>query len=286
MEKEENVIVKEKSKLKTFIINLAIIISIIMASMYIYSRYIGTKKIVIKEYKIASNKIPKEFSGNKIVYFSDLLYGSSVFSEDLDYIKSKINILKPDIVIFGGDLILKGFNLNDADKQKLTKFLEAIDSKLGKYGVLGSYDNEETIKLLESGNFILLDNKNEYIYNGETPICLTFIGSYNNGDYKLDEALTCENHYNIVISHEADITDNILAKKSVDLILAGNTVGGEIRIPYYGGIFNFEGSKKYNDDYYELGETKLFVSNGLGTKKVYKRFFNRPSISLFRLKSL
>ena len=161
MEKEENVIVKEKSKLKTFIINLAIIISIIMASMYIYSRYIGTKKIVIKEYKIASNKIPKEFSGNKIVYFSDLLYGSSVFSEDLDYIKSKINILKPDIVIFGGDLILKGFNLNDADKQKLTKFLEAIDSKLGKYGVLGSYDNEETIKLLESGNFILLDNSGD-----------------------------------------------------------------------------------------------------------------------------
>ena len=251
-----------------------------------YSKYIGTKKIIIKEYRIASDKIPKSFSGNKIVYFSDLLYGSSIFAEDLDYIKNKINQLKPDIVIFGGDLILKDFNLSDNDKQKIIDFLESIDSKLGKYGVLGSYDTDESLKILELGDFNILNNTNEYIFNGDEPICLTFIGSYNRGDYNLEEALVCENYYNIVVTHESDIASNILERKEVDVMLSGNSLGGEVRIPYYGGIFEFEGSKKYKEETYNIENTKLYVSSGLGTKKIYKRFLNRPSISLFRLKSL
>ncbi len=286
MEKEENkILVKNDGKFKTIIINLLLIITVIVAGMFLYSKYIGTKKIIVKEYRIASENIPSSFSGKKIVYFSDLLYGSSVYSDDLDYIKDKINVLKPDIVIFGGDLVHKDFKLNEEDRNSLIKFLKDIDSKLGKYSSLGSLDNDDVKNMLEEANFKVLINKDELVYSDSDYIVLSFIGSYNKSEYKINEVMNI-NGFNIVITHEGDLIDSVLEKKYPDMILSGNSVGGEIRLPYFGGVFSFAGSKKYKEEKYNIGDSKVFVSSGIGTKKIYKRFNNRPSISLFRLKSL
>lgn len=286
MEKEENkILVKNDGKFKTIIINLLLIITVIVVGVYLYSKYIGTKKIIVKEYRIASENIPSSFSGKKIVYFSDLLYGSSVYSDDLDYIKDKINVLKPDIVIFGGDLVHKDFKLNEEDRNSLIKFLKDIDAKLGKYSSLGSLDNDDVKNMLEEANFKVLINKDELVYSDSDYIVLSFIGSYNKSEYKINEVMNI-NGFNIVITHEGDLIDSVLEKKYPDMILSGNSVGGEIRLPYFGGVFSFAGSKKYKEEKYNIGDSKVFVSSGIGTKKIYKRFNNRPSISLFRLKSL
>ena len=286
MEKEENkILVKNDGKFKTIIINLLLIITVIVVGMFLYSKYIGTKKMIVKEYRIASENIPSSFSGKKIVYFSDLLYGSSVYSDDLDYIKDKINVLKPDIVIFGGDLVHKDFKLNEEDRNSLIKFLKDIDAKLGKYSSLGSLDNDDVKNMLEEANFKVLINKDELVYSDSDYIVLSFIGSYNKSEYKINEVMNIDG-FNIVITHEGDLIDSVLEKKYPDMILSGNSVGGEIRFPYFGGVFSFAGSKKYKDEKYNIGDSKVFVSSGIGTKKIYKRFNNRPSISLFRLKSL
>lgn len=286
MEKEENkILVKNDGKFKTIIINLLLIITVIVVGVFLYSKYIGTKKIIVKEYRIASENIPSSFSGKKIVYFSDLLYGSSVYSDDLDYIKDKINVLKPDIVIFGGDLVHKDFKLNEEDRNSLIKFLKDIDAKLGKYSSLGSLDNDDVKNMLEEANFKVLINKDELVYSDSDYIVLSFIGSYNKSEYKINEVMNI-NGFNIVITHEGDLIDSVLEKKYPDMILSGNSVGGEIRLPYFGGVFSFAGSKKYKEEKYNIGDSKVFVSSGIGTKKIYKRFNNRPSISLFRLKSL
>lgn len=286
MEKEENkILVKNDGKFKTIIINLLLIITVIVVGVFLYSKYIGTKKIIVKEYRIASENIPSSFSGKKIVYFSDLLYGSSVYSDDLDYIKDKINVLKPDIVIFGGDLVHKDFKLNEEDRNSLIKFLKDIDAKLGKYSSLGSLDNDDVKNMLEEANFKVLINKDELVYSDSDYIVLSFIGSYNKSEYKINEVMNI-NGFNIVVTHEGDLIDSVLEKKYPDMILSGNSVGGEIRLPYFGGVFSFAGSKKYKEEKYNIGDSKVFVSSGIGTKKIYKRFNNRPSISLFRLKSL
>ena len=286
MEKEETKVeVKKGSKFKTIIINFLIVIAVIVVGVYLYSKYIGTKKIIVKEYRIASEKIPSSFSGTKIVYFSDLLYGSSIYSDDLDYVKDKINELKPDVVIFGGDLILKDFKVSEEDKANLTKFLKGIEAKLGKYSALGTYDNDEVGKLLEEGDYKVLINKDEIVYSKNDYIVLSFIGSYNKSEYKINEVMNT-NGYNIVVTHEGDLIDTILEKKYPDIVLAGNSIGGEVNLPYFGAMFRFNGSKKYYEEEYTIGETKAYISSGIGTKKIFKRLNNRPSISLFRLKSL
>lgn len=272
---------KKKHKVLVFFINLFIVLALTITSLYLYSKYLGPKGIIVKEYKIASEKISSNFSGNKIIYFSDLLYGSTVNIDDLVKIKEEINLFKPDLVIFGGDLISKGYKFKTEEKEEVIKSLFEIDTKLGKYAVLGSLDNEESKEILENAGFKILDNASELIYNDdENPICLIGMGSYIKGEYS--EILTCEANYKILTSHEPDIFDKV-KDMDIDLFLSGNSLGGEIYIPFYGPLEKFEGSTKYYENT-KIGNTEIYISSGIGTKKQIKRIFNKPSFNLFRLK--
>ena len=71
-----------------------------------------------------------------------------------------------------------------------------------------------------------------------------------------------------------------MKSNTCNLALAGDTLGGEIRIPFTSiSIFD---NHKYNKDYYKLKNTELYINNGLGNNSNI-RLFNRPSISLYRL---
>ena len=276
---------EERNSLKTKLINTFIIIIIFIIVVFLYAKYIGAKTIIVKEERLASEKIPSSFSGNKIIYFSDLLYGSSMSNKELTNLVNMINELKPDLVIFGGDLISSDYKISDKEKTRIINNLKNIDTKLGKYFVLSASDNELTKEILEKSEFLFKENESELVYNdGLMPICLSFVGSYKD-KYNFDSSY-CEDVYNITITHEPDLIDTILENITSDIILSGNTLGGEINLPFIGPLKKFEGSKTYDKEEYNINGTKVFISNGLGTRESYLRLFNRPSFYLFRLKSL
>ena len=98
---------------KIFIFILIIII--ISVSIIFYSHYIGTKGLIIKEFKITNDKLPDNFHGLKIVHFSDIYYGSTVKEKEISNLVKKINELKPDIIVFTGDLLNNNINLKEKD---------------------------------------------------------------------------------------------------------------------------------------------------------------------------
>ena len=279
MEKKE----AKKHRVRNFFIDFFIIIILLIVGLYLYSKYLGVKGIIVKEYKLASEKIPSNFSGNKIIYFSDLLYGSTVDIEDLEKIKDEINMFKPDLIIFGGDLISKNYKLKTEEKEDIINILLELDTKLGKYAALGMLDNGEVKTILESANFKVLENSGELIYNAEeNPICLMGVSSYIKGEYNLETITNCAANYKILISHEPDILDRV-KDIDIDVFLSGNSLGGEIYIPFYGPFEKFEGSLKYYQDT-KVGNINAYISSGIGTKKYAARIFNKPSFNLFRLK--
>ena len=115
MEKEHN---KKKKKLKWQVKLLLTLIFIIL-----YSFFLGTKGIFVKEYKIETQKISSDTSGLKILHFSDLHYGSSVNMKMIKSLVNKINQTKPDIVIFTGDLIDERHKITNDEKDTITKEL-------------------------------------------------------------------------------------------------------------------------------------------------------------------
>ena len=88
--------------------------------------------------------------------------------------------------------------------------------------------------------------------------------------------------YRILIMHEPDFLTKF-DYSNYDLVLAGHSHNGQVRLPFIGAIILPPNAKKYYNEYYNLGNTKLYISSGLGTSNIDFRLFNRPSINFYRI---
>ncbi len=271
------------------ILNAVLLILLVCLSIILYSKYLGVKGLRVKEYKVESEVLTSNFSGIKIVHISDILYGSSFFMEDLENLKEKVNILRPDIIVFTGDLSFKK-NLKVKEKDQIIKVLKEMDASLGKYAVYGDYDYllNDYFSIMEDAGFIVLNNSYDKVY-------------YKNNDYihivglphkKLDLKKAFEfyneeeRRYIIVLSHYGKTIEKLNSSTyETDLILLGHSLNGSIVIPYYGPLIIPKESTYYYAPEYTKGITKIFVSSGLGTNKYPYRLFNKPSFNLYRLKA-
>ena len=89
--------------------------------------------------------------------------------------------------------------------------------------------------------------------------------------------------FTIGLLHKPDEFEK-LKNYDIDVIFAGHSLGGQIRLPYLRGFIKFNGSKKYTEEHYNLDKTDLYVSYGIGTDNIPIRLFNHPSINLYRLR--
>jgi len=256
------------------------------------------------EYSVESNDLPWSFDGVKVVHFSDLNYGSTIFENELTSIVEKINEVNPDLVLFTGNLISPEYNYTKEDMDFIVETLKEIDVMIGKYAVKGVHDNkikDYDISISDAG-FKLLENEYDLIYyKGFVPIYIAGLSSYLTTRIDLDKAFSYydkseddlkeeeniyEAVYKIVMVNESDAVDEVLEKdNSVNLILTGNSLGGTVKLPFIGPLFKEEGSRLYSDSYYEINNTEIYVSNGLGTNRSKMRLFNNPSFNLYRFKS-
>ena len=250
---------------------------IIFILLAIFVRFYGVSQIVTKEYSIISKEIPRGFDGMKIVQISDIHYGTTINESNLKKMVNKVNQLKPDIIVFTGDLVAKGINPTDKIKAEITVNLSKLEAPIGKYAIASNEDLESDIcsDLITNSGFTLLNNDVKLIYNNDDePIELVGISNINS-------KIELTDNYKIALIHKPDDFDNI-KNDNYNIVMAGHNHGGIIRLPFVGGLINIEGAKKYHNDYYEIDNTKLYVSSGLGTSNINFRMFNQPSINLYR----
>ncbi len=283
----------KKRKLKFS--KIIIILILLLTSVLLWSRYISTQGLIIKEYKVENKSLPLSFHGFKIVHISDIHYGRTVKEDHLINLVENINLINPDIVVFTGDLIDKSFLLDKKTKNKIINILSKINTYYGKYAISGNHDLyfKEYNDILEKSNFINLNNNFDIIYNHQyESLFLAGLESEIKGNPDIskimdhftdEEGVTTFNFpYKILIMHTPDTFDKI-KNYNFDLVLAGHSHNGQIRLPYIGPIMKFEGSKKYYEPFYKINTTNFFISGGIGTTIVNFRFFNKPSFNFYRL---
>lgn len=273
-------------------VKVLIFIIIICTLFFLYSRYIETNLFNIKEYPVVNSNIPSNFYGLKIVQISDIHYKSINDKKYLNKVVKKINLLKPDIVILSGDLFDSNIKYSKSDYEDLVNILKNINYNIGKYAIIGEEDNlDKWNYVIENSDFINLNDNFDFIYNeGLDPILLVGISSnYKNNHIKstmneIYSKINIDYKYSILVLHEPDFIDDINYNK-FNLILAGHSHKGEIVLPFINGIIKKKYSNKYFDDYYNLDNTELYISSGLGTGKYKLRFLNPPSINFYRLRN-
>lgn len=290
------------------ITKILLILIFIVGIILCYSHFIAPHNLKTKEIKIINSNITNSFHGLKIVQFSDLHYGLTTNRKDLTKIQKEINRLKADIVVFTGDLFEQGFIVNTEEQELMTDFLKGIEANISKYAITGEddYSVSNFSIILENGGFLLLDEKYDTIYNDSNEsIFIAGMSTSTHGtknakdkmkptfDYlnTFDNTVDDEGNiipntnkpiYNILIMHEPDPIYDIDYTK-FDLVLAGHSHLGQIKLPFIGGLYYPNLSKTFRNDHYTLESTELYISSGIGTTKIPFRLFNSPEINLYRI---
>ena len=284
---------KKKMKLYKKIILLFLFLILVISIITVYAYYLGSKGLKVREYTIVDNKIPTSFYGFKILQFSDLHYQASDYNH-LKKLINKINDVKPDLVIFTGDLLYN--KLSYKNQNILIEQLSKIKNTIGKYYISGDNDinNPQSSVILTKAGFSNLDDNCEPIYyNDNEYILLTGISSISNKIDSNDKVKNTDNFlknldksrspsYQLLLLHEPDLVDDI-DLDNYDMILAGHNHNGQIKFLEH--FFLPDNGKNYYKPYQKVKKKSLYISNGIGNELVPFRLFNQPSINLYRLKN-
>lgn len=269
---------------------LAILIIIFL--ILIYARFIGTIGLNTNEISYQTEYISESYNGLKIVHFTDLHYKKVITEKRVEELIKEINKIKPDLILFTGDLLDKDYKINNKDITFLIKQLSNLNSTYGNFAILGDndYGKEETIKnIYIQSNFTLLENDYSIIYNENND--KIFIGGLSTSTYEeadINKVMTYfsnnqDINFKIIMLHEPDYIDTILNNyNNINLIVAGHSINGSINIPLIKYFLSPNGAKKYYQPYYKKSNTDIYISNGIGLNNLNFRLFNHPSINFYR----
>ncbi len=289
-EKLKEIRKEKKDKRRKLSLKVFLIFLVVLGLIFCYARFVEVNLLDVKEYKLENELVPDNFDGLKLLQFSDLHYGMTINNKNIDKIVKKINSIKPDIVVFTGDLVDQDYSLTKEDINILTEALKKIEAKYGKYSVKGNHDyyNKDFDNIMYDASFMNLKNTYDTVYNDNSNPLLVYGFDdtlYGNPSSEgLNDKGIKDIKYKIVLVHEADYVDDILKEQDVQLVLSGHSHGGQVRIPCLKPFFLPDGSKKYYDSYYKVKDTDVYVSNGIGTSIFKMRFGSTPIINFFRLK--
>ena len=95
-----------------------------------------------------------------------------------------------------------------------------------------------------------------------------------------------ETVFTILLSHRPELFP-VYAAHGLDLVFSGHAHGGQMQIPFVGGLIapNQGFFPKYHSGLYTEGSTNMIVSRGIGNSLIPLRVNNRPEVIVAELKS-
>jgi uncharacterized protein len=249
-------------------------------SLMIYG-FFNARNPKVSHYEIKISKKAGQIKKLNAVMVSDIHLGIIMDHKRLTIMVDKINQLKPDIIVFPGDIIDE--NIQPFIDQEMSFILQGLHAELGIYATFGNHEyyggylEEIYDHLKNSGVHVLRDEyvkiqDSFYIVGREDETFERFTGKKRK---ELEETLKeIEPSLPVILlQHQPN---NIMEHKTkgIDLQLSGHTHGGQF-FP-----FNFITKKIYEIDFglLKLDNFHIIVSSGFGTWGPPIRVGNRPEI--------
>lgn len=212
---------------------------------------------------------------HRLVHFTDIHHkGDRAY---LQTVVRTINSLSPDFVCFTGDLVEQAPFLPET-----LKLLAEIKSPM--YGVPGNHDFWSGIPFLPvrqcfaatGGAWLMNDSRR--IANGR----INLIGAT---CFLASQSLPPAEPgmINMLLLHYPAWVKN-LAGRRFDLMLAGHSHGGQVRIPFYGSVIVPFGVDEYDLGLFQTPGGPLYVNPGIGYIGQHNYRFNcRPEITVIEI---
>lgn len=277
-----------KKTLKIIILSLlALAVTSIIYGLYC------SNTIKIKNYSISIDKLN---TSTKFVFISDL--HCKEYGDKNSELVSKIKEQSPLFIAVGGDMV----NKYSSDDHVMRELLPQLADIAPTYCILGNHElilkDEINFKNdINSTSAKLLDNEMVTIEANGEKILLSGMSDFpyyefNAPDYDTPERYfwddfkdKSKNGYSILLHHQPEYLESIMQDSNVDLVMCGHTHGGAVQIPFIGGLFapNQGFFPKYDKGEFDLYDTKMIISTGLGDAYPVLRLNNCPEISVVEI---
>ena len=262
------------SRILTWLILLAALVGYILW---------GNSTIMVSEIPVTLADLPEAFSGYRIAQISDLHNAS--FGEDNELLLDKLAQCAPDIIVLTGDL----FDCNRTDVDVAARFAADAARMAPTYYVTGNHEAyslteyKQLKSALQEAGVTLLENKLVELEKDAASISL--LGLHDPGFTSVQDSLTAlapqAGPCTILLAHRPELVESY-ARAGMDLVFSGHAHGGQFRLPFLGGILSpGQGFlPEYDSGLYQVQDTQLIVSRGLGNSRFPFRLNNRPEIVL------
>ena len=282
-----------KKMIKIFLITAVCLCLII--SYFIYMSYY---KVEVTDYEILSNKINNDVT---IIMIADV---HDHHCKVKDQIIDRIKLLKPDIILCAGDI---KDNESESDRSTI-EFLNSLSEISDVYVSLGNHELEypDSKQLIEDikntgakvldkeyqdievdGNMIRIGGMYDYAFSQET-------GDIDQATMKSDvysflTEMKQTSSFQLMMAHRPDsFIFGKAYKWDLDLVVSGHYHGGQVILPYAGGLYAPELGWFPEVDYghYKLKDMDMIVTRGISSSgELLPRFNNPPEIVSITLKA-
>lgn len=274
---------------RKWVLSLAVVILAVLVGWLIWAN----KALQLNTYTV-SGRFPAELEGFRIAQVSDL-HNARMGKDNLKLL-TMLRETKPDLIAMTGDLV----DSRRTDLEVAIAFAQEATKIAPCYYVPGNHENRipEYPQLKEAlaaaGVVVLEDEKTQIVHNG---VSITLLGlkdpsfdTTNDADeavvkQRLSEIFTADDGFAILLSHRPELLP-AYAESGVDLVLSGHAHGGQVRLPFVGGVIApHQGLfPEYDGGVYVQEGTQMVVSRGVGNSVFPLRVNNRPEVVLIELR--
>ncbi|MHB8073315.1 metallophosphoesterase [Desulfosporosinus fructosivorans] len=238
-------------------------------------------------------KLPSSLEGKTICQLSDLhLETLQILPESIEQI---VMAQKPDLLVITGDIVS-----TRTDLDKLEIYLGGLTAPYGKFVVMGNNDYSNL------SNTLFKRYLQQFQHLGWTPLLnhASYLSELNLWIIGVDDPATAHDDvdlaykavllsqsqhqssppFRLVLAHSTDCLDDV-AKNGAELLLAGHTHGGQIRLPGFGPLITntYLGDLGVYEGYHVINGIPLYINRGIGESILPIRFNVPPEIAFFTL---
>jgi predicted MPP superfamily phosphohydrolase len=251
-----------------------------------YPVFVERRIILETHYRICLPNLPPAFRGFRIVHLTDLHHGLLVPLPVIEGVVRRVNRIPRDMVVCTGDFVHARHDTTEIDR--VWPLLAKLSAPEGVYSVLGNHDHwadtRRSLYWLErSGQDIR--GRARVIERHGRQLWVAGGGDLWEDHIDIDRVLgpIPDKACRILLVHNPDSADSRF-KSHIDLILAGHTHGGQVRIPFWGAPVLPVRNKAYASGVVQTtkGHT-MFISRGIGWAIYPVRFNCFPEIAVIEL---
>lgn len=269
-------------------IRFLLIMFIICVLLVCLDFILSKEYISVKRYIYENLDIGEEF---KVVHLTDL--HNYKFGLKNQRLIKKIVKEEPDVVFLTGDML----NADEERTDILTELIEQLVLITPVYASLGNHEveymqaveNRDLITQMEQAGAMVLDKQYLDIEINGQEVRLGGIYGYvlatewqDGSEQRFMEEFQNTDRFKILLSH---IPEGLLLWKSmeywdVDLVFSGHVHGGQVRLPFIGGLYDPEEGyfPTYTKGMFKCGNGMMILSAGLGSSRGIPRVNNLPEM--------